>query len=194
MGKYLVCITGASGSVYGLRVIRALTEAGHDVHVIVSDWGGRVIKEETGSTFDLWAHTLRLDPRNIFQNNDLFAPAASGSFRLDGTIIVPCSMNTAGAIAGGVSMNLIQRAALVSLKESRPLVLAPRETPLSLVDLRNLVKLAEAGASILPCSPAFYHSPQNIDDLVDFVAGKILDLLHIEHNLFKRWNNLNGEK
>jgi len=189
MGKYLVCITGASGSVYGIQTVKALAGTGHEVHCIVSHWGRQVVESETGRTFDEWAKELAIDPGRIYDPDDLAAPPASGSFLLDAAIIVPCSMNTAGAIAGGISMNLIQRAALVSLKEGRPLIIAPRETPLSLVDLRSLTALAEAGAIILPCSPAFYHSPQNVDDLVNFVVGKILDRLQVRNDLYKRWTN-----
>ena len=161
MKKYLVCITGASGSVYGVKTIEALVNGGHEVHAVVSDWGNRVIEQETGRTFTSWMEEFKLPQQQIYAPNDLAAPPASGSFILDGTIVVPCSMNTAGAIAGGICLNLIHRAALISLKEGRPLILAPRETPLSLVDLRNLTVLAEAGAAILPCCPAFYHAPRS---------------------------------
>jgi 4-hydroxy-3-polyprenylbenzoate decarboxylase len=123
----------------------------------------------------------------VYAPENLGAPPASGSFRLDGTVVVPCSMSTVGAVASGVCLNLIHRAALTSLKEGRPLILAFRETPLSLPDLRNLTSLAEAGAVILPAAPAFYHAPQNIDDLIDFIAGKILDRLSVKHNLYTQW-------
>ena len=189
MGKYLVCITGASGSIYGIRTLKALIETGQEVHCIVSPWGGRVVEDETGKSFEKWTGELGLGPENIYAPGDLGAPVASGSFLLDAAVVVPCSMNTAGAIAGGLSLNLIHRSALVCLKEGRPLILAPRETPLSLVDLRNLASLAEAGAIIMPCAPAFYHSPENLDDLADFMAGKILDQLKIRHNLYKRWRS-----
>ncbi|GHV05701.1 flavin prenyltransferase UbiX [Spirochaetia bacterium] len=188
MGRYLLCITGASGSIYGLRTLRALIEGGHEVHSIVSLWGERVIAKETGRPFHRWASDFGLSAERIYAPEDLAAPPASGSFVLDGTIIVPCSMNSIGSIAAGISGNLIHRAALTSLKEGRPLVLVPRETPLSLVDLRNLTSLAEAGAAILPAAPAFYQQPKTIDDLADFMAGKILDRLKIQHNLFKRWS------
>jgi 4-hydroxy-3-polyprenylbenzoate decarboxylase len=117
------------------------------------------------------------------------APPSSGSWRLDGTVVVPCSMSTAGAIASGATTNLVHRAAAVALKEGRRLVIVPRETPWSLVDLRNMTALAEAGAAILPACPGFYHKPAGIDDLVDFVVGKILDRLGIEHELFERWGH-----
>ena len=187
LGRYLVCISGASGSIYGLRTIKALSETGHQVHVIVSVWGKKVMAEETGKDFDFWMAELGLSPDMVYAPDDLAAPPASGSFALDGTVIAPCTMSSAGAIASGVCLNLLHRAALVSLKEGRPLILAIRETPLSLVDLRNLSALAEAGAAILPCSPAFYHSPERIDDLINFVVGKILDRLKVKHNLYPPW-------
>jgi 4-hydroxy-3-polyprenylbenzoate decarboxylase len=189
MGKYLVCVTGASGAVYGIRTIKALIEGGHELHSIVSPWGNRVMEQETGKGFTFWMDKLGITPERVYAPEDLGAPPASGSFRLDGTVVVPCSMSTAGAIASGICLNLIHRAALTSLKEGRPLILTPRETPFSLPDLRNLTALAEAGAVILPASPAFYPPSQTLEDLVDFIAGKILDRLHVEHNLYKRWRN-----
>ena len=190
MGKYLVCITGASGSVYGLRVMKALIETGHEVHGIVSAWGARVLEHETGKPFSAWMAELGLLRENTYNPEDLGAPPASGSFRLDGTVVVPCSMSSAGAIACGVSINLIHRAAQTSLKEGRPLVLVPRETPLSLPSLRNLCTLAEAGAAILPASPAFYHTPKSMDDLIDFVVAKILDRLSVAHNFDTVWRGI----
>lgn len=187
MGKYLICLTGASGSIYGVRAMRALVEGGHEVHAAASLWGGRVAERETGRSFGEWVNDLGIPPERIYSPDDLGAPVASGSFRLDGTVVVPCSMSSIGAIASGVCLNLIHRAALACLKEGRPLILVPRETPLSLPDLRNLTALAEAGAAILPASPAFYHIPQNIEDMVDFIAGKILDRLSIGHDLYARW-------
>jgi 4-hydroxy-3-polyprenylbenzoate decarboxylase len=187
MGRYLICISGASGSVYGLRTIKALIEGRHEVHAIVSPWGERVLREETGQPFSAWAKQWGLEPDRIYDAADLSAPPASGSFALDGTVVVPCSMNSIGAAASGISSNLLQRAVLVSLKEGRPLILVPRETPLSLIDLRNLSALAEAGAVILPASPAFYQGPRSIDDMVDFVAGKILARLGLEQGLFTPW-------
>jgi 4-hydroxy-3-polyprenylbenzoate decarboxylase len=187
MGKYLVCVTGASGAMYGIRVMRALVESGCEVHTIVSRWGERVVVEETGGTFAEWVDTAGVARERVYAADDLSAPPASGSFRLDGTVIVPCSMNSIGAIAGGVCGNLIHRAGLVSLKERRPLVIVPRECPVSLIDLNNMTTLATAGATILPASPSFYHKPKTIDDLIDFIAGKTLDCLGIEHTLFTRW-------
>jgi 4-hydroxy-3-polyprenylbenzoate decarboxylase len=190
MKRYLVCITGASGALYGIRTIKALHENCCEVHAIVSQWGKKVIEEETKKSFSAWINFLDLNPHHIYDSEDLAAAPSSGSFQFDGTIIVPCSMNSVGCIASGISGNLIHRAALVALKEARPLLLVPRETPLSLIDLKNLASLAEAGAAILPASPAFYHEPKSINDLADFIAGKILDQLKIDHLLFKRWKTL----
>lgn len=188
MGRYLICITGASGSVYGLRVANALIDTGHEVHTVFSPWGATVMLQETGETPEAWSKRQGLSPDRIHAPDNLAAPPSSGTFRLDGTVIVPCSMSTLGALASGATTNLVHRAGSVALKEGRPLILVPREAPLSLVDLRNMTFLAEAGATILPASPGFYHRPTTIDHLVDFVAGKILDRLGVEHRLFEPWN------
>lgn len=187
MGRYLVCVTGASGSAYGARTIEALQQAGHEVHVVFSTWGARVFETETGVSVDAWLANIGVPKDRVYAPDNLAAPPSSGSWRLDGTVIVPCSMSTTGAIASCATTNLVHRAAAVALKEGRPLVLVPRETPWSLVDLRNLTSLAEAGAAILPACPAFYHRPATIDDIVNFVAGKILDRLGIQHHLFDPW-------
>jgi flavin prenyltransferase len=187
MGRYLVCITGASGSVYGLRVITALQEAGHEVHSVFSAWGAKVMLQETGTSPEAWSKRQGLSPDRIYASDNLAAPPASGTFRLAGTVIVPCSMSTLGALASGASTNLIHRSGSVALKEGRPLILVPREAPLSLVDLRNMTVLAEAGATILPASPGFYHRPTTVEQLVDFVAGKVLDRLGVEHRLYEAW-------
>jgi len=192
MGRYLVCVTGASGSVYGKRTIEALAEAGHEVHAVFSTWGASVFETETGLSLDAWLDGLGFPRDRLYDPADMAAPPSSGSWRLDGTVVVPCSMSSLGAIASGATTNLVHRAAVVALKEGRRLVLAPRETPLSLVDLRNMTSLAEAGAAIVPACPGFYHRPATIDELVDFVAGKILDRLGADcgegrDGLFERW-------
>lgn len=199
MGRYLICITGASGAMYGARTMQALVEAGHEVHAIWSAWGERLFMEETGTPVNAWlAAYADINPagdgpdaskQTIIRHDaeNLAAPPSSGSWQLSGTIIVPASMSTVGAVASGATTNLIHRAAAVALKERRPLVIVPREAPLSLIDLRNLTTLAEAGASILPASPGFYHHPATISDLIDFVTGKILDHLGVGHGLVPRW-------
>jgi len=181
--RFVVAISGASGAIYGVRLLRALKEANVEVHLTISPAGEINLKLETGMPVSeltkLASHT--------YAANDLSAPIASGSFLVDGMVIVPCSTRTLAAIANGYTDNLISRAADVNLKERRILVLVPRETPVNQIHIKNMLTLARAGAVILPASPGFYHNPETIDDLVDHVVGKILDTLRIEHNLFKRW-------
>jgi 4-hydroxy-3-polyprenylbenzoate decarboxylase len=145
------------------------------------------MQEETGEAPEDWLKLRGLSPDRIYAPDNFAAPPSSGTFRLDGTVIVPCSMSTLGALASGASTNLVHRAGSVALKEGRPLILVPREAPLSLVDLRNMTALAEAGATILPASPGFYHKPTTVDQLIDFVAGKILDRLGVAHRLLAPW-------
>jgi flavin prenyltransferase len=192
MARYLVCMTGASGAVYGLRLLRALAspegpcpEA--EIHLVASQWARRVVLEETGLSLE--AHIVALGPGRIetHEPDDLASPISSGSFRLDGTVVVPCSMGTVGALAAGLSSNLIQRAGAVALKEEWPFVLVPRESPLSLVSLRALVALKEAGATILPASPGFYARPASIDELVDQIVARILDRLGLNLPGARRW-------
>ena len=175
---------------YGIRTMRALIETGHEVHGIVSAWGAKVLEQETGRAFASWMTELGLPEKNVYAPENLGALPASGSFKPDGTVVAPCSVNSIGAIAAGISLNLIHRTAQTALKEGRPLVLVPRETPLSLPALRNLCTLAEAGAAILPACPAFYHTPQNIDDLINFVVAKIFDRLSVAHNMDTSWKGI----
>jgi len=185
VSRLFVGVTGASGAVYGLRLIEVLVAGGHEVHACASPWGQRVVLEETGRT---WTRDAFPEGElTLWDPADLAASVASGSFRLDATVIVPCSVSTLGHLASGAATNLVHRAAAVALKEGRPLVLVPRETPLSLIDLRNLTALAEAGATVLPAMPGFYHRPQTLEDLVDHLVGKVLDRLDIPHTLFPRW-------
>lgn len=184
----MICSTGASGAVYFKRTVEALTGLGHEVHAVMSAWGTKVFAEEIGIKPADWLAGLSPKPRS-WDQADMAAAPSSGSWRLDGTAVVPCSMASLGAIASGAASNLVHRAALVALKEGRPLALVPREAPLSLIDLRNLVSVAEAGAAVLPASPAFYHKPRGVDGLVDFVVGKLLDRLGVEHGLFERWGS-----
>jgi 4-hydroxy-3-polyprenylbenzoate decarboxylase len=192
MTRYLVCMTGASGAIYGLRLLGALAskegpcpEA--EIHLVASDWARRVVLEETGSSLEDSIAAMGSDGICIHGNLDLAASVSSGSFRLSGTVIAPCSMGSIGALAAGISNNLIQRAGSVALKEGWPLVLVPRESPLSLIHLRNLVALKEAGAIILPASPGFYSRPRSVDELVDELVARILDSLGLEMPNAKRW-------
>ncbi len=180
--RIVVGVTGASGSVYALRLLQVLKELGAESHLVVSRTGVEVVKYETGVDVEgLKALAVWHDA------GDLFAPIASGSFRTDGMVIVPCSMHTLGAIAQGVTENLLSRTADVMLKEGRPLLLAPRESPLNKIHVANMLKVMDAGARLIPASPAFYHRPASVEDLVDFVVGKLLDALGLEHNLYRRW-------
>lgn len=197
MKTFVVVITGASGSVYGLRLVEQLLGAGN-VTLIVTKAGRDVMAYETGFAMPETAagaseavlRFLELPPSvplRVVGPDDLFDAAASGSARIDAMVVCPASMGFVGSIAGGLASDLPERAAGVMLKERRPLVLVPRETPLSLIHLRNLTSLAEAGAVVVPAMPAFYHHPASLDDLVSFVVGKILDQLGVEHTLFRRW-------
>ena len=200
MKSFVVAITGASGSVYGLRVITELLKAGHKVHLIISRTAFLIIKTETGVNFSgrtsnrteieiekkIQRHFSSKNLRYYSEQN-LSAPVSSGSFITDGMLVVPCSMKTLSGIANGYANNLIERAADVVLKEGRRLILAPREMPLSAIHLENMLKLARLGVKIVPPIPAFYQKPKKLSDIVDFVAGKILDSAGVKHNLFKRW-------
>ena len=190
----VVAITGASGSPYGVRLLDILLRAGRTVHLVISPAATQVMERELGVTVDL----ARFDPTLLLKNTDhsrlhyhhvrdFSAGIASGSFRTAGMAVCPCSMGTVAAIAHGTSENLIHRAADVHLKERRKLILVPRETPLGLIQLRNLTAVAEAGAVVLPAMPAFYTLPKSVDDMVDFVVGRVCDQLGVEHRLFPRW-------
>jgi 4-hydroxy-3-polyprenylbenzoate decarboxylase len=193
--RLVVAITGASGAMYGLRFLQCAEPHCSEIYLALSDQAVQVIKLETGR--DVAGGRLKVenligqssDVIRIVNKRDYFTPPASGSFRHDGMVIVPCSMGTAGRIANGISDDLITRAADVCLKEKRPLILVPRETPWNLIQLRNLTQLAEAGATILPACPGFYHQPQSIGDLVDHVVARILQQVGIEHRLVAEWRH-----
>jgi 4-hydroxy-3-polyprenylbenzoate decarboxylase len=190
--RVLLAITGASGSIYGLRLVEELLRRGQSVTLVASQSGLEVCRYETGvelGDVDSFKQCLeRPDAAlNICAVDDLWAPEASGSAAADAMIIAPCSMGTLGRIAAGISSNLIERAADVMLKENRPLLLVPRETPFSVIHLENLLKLSRCGARIIPAMPAFYQKPETIDEIINFMVGKILDQLGVEHHLFKRW-------
>ena len=190
MKTIFVGLTGASGTIYGLRLIDVLLAGGHRVYVCASDWGRKVTVTETGTPWDAWVERWKAAGGGQFtllSEEALGAGPASGSFLLDATVIIPASIATLGHLASGAATNLLHRAGAVALKEGRPLILVPRETPLSLIDLRNLTRLAEAGAVILPAMPGFYHRPTTIDELVDQLVGKVLDRLGIAHELVPRW-------
>ena len=195
--RIAVGVTGASGAIYAVRTIAALLEAGCHLELIFSDYGKRLLLDELGpeAKVDRLADLLRdrygagvsRGSFEIYSNKDLGAPVASGSHHCESMVIVPCSMKTMAGVALGLSRSLIERAADVMLKEHRRLVLVPRETPMSLPALRNMVTCAESCALILPALPAFYQQPKSIDDLAAFMAGKILNSLGFEQQLFPPW-------
>ncbi|MBI5235324.1 MAG: UbiX family flavin prenyltransferase [Deltaproteobacteria bacterium] len=200
MAAYIVAITGASGAVYGLRLIDALLKRGDDVELIISPSGFLILKEELGivaSASDAGCVCLqylesawlgkRTGALSAAPSDCLSASSASGSSVKSGMIVCPCSMGTLARIAGGCSTNLIERAADCFLKERRRLIVVPRETPLNAIHLENMLRLSRAGAVILPAMPAFYTMPKTVGDMVDFVVGKTLDCLGIENGLYKRW-------
>lgn len=185
----VTAITGASGALYAQRFIQGLVGAGMDVHLIVSPLGRRLLHDELGmETVDLPA--LAGAPKHsitLYNYNDVGCKLASGSFLHDGMVIVPCSSNTLAEVAHGIGDNLVARAAAVTLKERRRLVLAHREMPLSVIDVNNYKTLSDAGVILAPCNPGFYLNPATVGDVVDFVAGKLLDLIGVPHSMDTRW-------
>lgn len=196
--RIVVGICGASGSIYGIRLLKALLERPWEVHLIISEAGKLVMAHELGfkekSSFEqfLEIENVRFhESARLIRHapDDLLADSASGSFKHQGMVVAPCSMKTLAAIASGYATNLMERTADVCLKEKRPLVLVPRETPLNKIHLKNMIKAHNAGAIIMPPSPGFYFRPEAINDLVDFIVARILDQLNIEHNLIGEWGN-----
>jgi len=192
--RLIVGITGASAGVYGVRLLQVLTEQQDiEIHLTISSSGARALSEELQLEVNL--NNFKLEsligvssPRVIYHHeSDIAAPIASGSFRTEGMVVVPCSMGSVASIAGGMSRNLIQRAADVCIKENRKLVIVPRETPLSPIHLENMLKLSRLGVCVLPAMPGFYHYPKDVDDLLNFVVTKILDQLGIHTGLITRW-------
>jgi 4-hydroxy-3-polyprenylbenzoate decarboxylase len=194
----VLAITGASGAPYAVRLLEMLLLAERTVHLVISPSAAQVFETELGHRIDV----NRFDVASLLPNftvpagrlhyhhhMDFRAGIASGSFLTGGMVICPCSMGTAAAIAHGQSQNLIHRAADVHLKERRKLILVPRETPLHVIQLRNLAACAEAGAVILPAMPAFYTRPESLQDMVDFIVGRVCDQLGVEHELLKRWGS-----
>jgi 4-hydroxy-3-polyprenylbenzoate decarboxylase len=199
MKRITLALTGASGMAYGLRLLECLLRAGHAVDLLASQAARIVARQELDlrlpadnaelvAFFDarFAGHAGRL---RAYGKEEWFAPAASGSNPADAMVVCPCTMGSLAAIAHGLADNLIERAADVMLKERRPLILVPRETPFSLVHLRNMTALAEAGAIILPANPGFYHRPESVDRVVDFVVARVLDQLGVEHALIARWGD-----
>ncbi|MGR6836268.1 UbiX family flavin prenyltransferase [Syntrophomonas erecta] len=191
MARYIIAITGASGVVYGVRLVEELLTREYEIHLVLSEAARVVLHQEMDWEVN---QELPLSGKNlrIYENSNIAAPIASGSFLVDGMVVIPCSMASVSALAQGAADNLLERAADVMLKERRPLIIVPRETPLNTIHLRNLLTLSEIGVHIIPAMPGFYSHPQTIDDIVNFIVGKVLDAMEINHNLFKRYNGLFG--
>lgn len=183
--RLIVGLSGASGILYGIRMLEVLRELGIESDLIMTDMAGMMVELETS-----WKENevCALASRR-HDSFDFASPLASGGYRSLGMVVLPCSMKTIAGIACGFSDNLLLRAADCTLKERRPLILVPRETPLNAIQLRNMLTLAEAGATILPAAPGFYHQPQQIGDLVDHIVGKVLDIFGVEHHLYRRWKD-----
>lgn len=181
--RLIVAISGASGVIYGKRLLEVLQNKKIETHLVISKAAEKVIEHE----LEIPKRDLEKLATQAYKVDDLSAPIVSGSFKTDGMVVIPCSMKTLAGILHGYSDNLILRAADVTLKEKRKLVLVPRETPLNLVHLRNMLELAKQGVVVLPAMPAYYHKPESVDSLVDYVVGKVLDILEIKHALFRRW-------
>jgi 4-hydroxy-3-polyprenylbenzoate decarboxylase len=198
----VLAVTGASGALYAVRTLAELLSRGLHVELVVSDYGRRLLRDELGDEAAVerllpylsakYGSQVRIGSFTLLSNRDLGATIASGSQGSTAMAIVPCSMKTLAGVAHGLSRNLIERAADVMLKEQRRLVIVPRETPMSLPALRNMVLCAEAGAMVLPAMPAFYQLPKTLDDLADFMAGKILSALGFEHQLYPAWTGQVG--
>ena len=195
--SFTVAITGASGAVYATRTTAALLERGCHIELVVSDYGRRLLRDELGEAASVdkmveflvgrYGDAVRRGTVTLHSNKDLGAKIASGSQGCEGMVVVPCSMKTLAGIAHGLSRNLVERAADVMLKERRTLIIVPRETPMSLPQLKNMVLCAEAGAMVMPAMPAFYQMPKTLDDLANFMAGKILSALGFSHDLYPAW-------
>ncbi len=188
--KVVLCMTGASGVIYGIRILEELAARGHEVNLVVTRGAEKLLAHEVGvKVEELKKWTLCL-----YTEDDLEAPIASGSQKFDAVVIAPCSMKTAAGIAYGYAENLVLRTADVALKEGRKLVLVIRETPLNAIHLENLLKLSRIGVHIVPAAPGFYGKPRSIEDLVNFIVGKVLDLLGVENNLIPRWSGFHSSE
>jgi len=187
--RFVVGVTGASGAAYVARLLEMLGQSGSEIHLMVTKWGWRLIHDELGLRKDQidelsGGHAASIKVHN---DGDVGAAPGSGSFVHDGMVILPCSANTLGRIAGGMTENLIQRAAACSLKERRRLVICHRETPLSLIEIENMASVTRAGGIIAPLNPGFYLNPNSMEEMIDFMVGRVLDLLGVEHDLQVRW-------
>lgn len=198
MREFILGITGASGALIGQRMLQEMLSCGLKVHLIMSRNAVTVYEEEVGLVLGKTHAQIEKNLRRYLKSpkhlevapfEDFAAKVSSGSAKMEGMIIAPCSMSTLGAIAHGITLNLIHRAASVSIKEKRPLILVPRESPLSPIHLKNMVELSQIGVHIVPATTAFYHKPKTVDEMVLFTVGRVLDLIKVEHHLFKRWKS-----
>ncbi|HEC88136.1 MAG TPA: UbiX family flavin prenyltransferase [Thermoplasmata archaeon] len=181
--RIVVAITGASGGIYALYLLNELKKKGIEICAIITEYGEKIMGYETGKL----KHEIEEMVDELYSEKDMESPLASGSFQYDAMVVIPCSLKTLASIANGMAINLVVRTAICCLKEGRKLIVVPRETPLDLISLENMVKLKKAGAIILPAMPAFYHKPEKVDDLIYYIVGKVMDLLYIENSLYKRW-------
>lgn len=190
--RIVVGISGASGTIYGIRLVEVLSQIPDiETHLVLSKSTELVMKYETP---ELSLENLRNMADFVYDSNDMAAPIASGSFLYEGMVVAPCSMKTLACIASGISLNLLLRACDVCIKQGRTLILMPRESPFSVIHLENMLKLAKLGVHIVPPIPGFYTRPRTVDDIVNFSVGRVLDLLNIKHDLFKRWGESEEEK
>ncbi|WP_432663787.1 flavin prenyltransferase UbiX [Wukongibacter baidiensis] len=192
MARFIVGITGASGSIYGARLIEELLKQRNEVYLIITENGRRVLEFELELNFRKWIDKLNrlYGGLNLCNINDMFSSVASGSFKTDGMVIAPCSMGSLAKISNGITDNLLIRAADVIIKEKRKLILVPRETPFSSIHLRNMLILSDLGVAILPPMPAFYNKPKTIDEIVNNTVGRVLASLDLENTLYKEWNGV----
>lgn len=193
MGRYIVGITGASGSIYGVRLIEELIKGDNEIFLVITDNGRKVLEYEIEIDFQNWFDTITRKNTKIklCQIDDMFSRIASGSFRTDGMVIVPCSMGTLSKISNGISDNLLIRAADVMIKEKRKLILIPRETPLSSIHLQNMLFLSNLNVAIIPPIPAFYQKPKTIDDIINATVGRILESLNVYSEIHHEWSGIN---
>jgi 4-hydroxy-3-polyprenylbenzoate decarboxylase len=189
LGRYIVGITGASGSIYGVRLIEELVKTNNEVYLVITGNGRKVLEYEVEVNFEEWVQKVNENKEmlKLCAIDDMFSPIASGSFRTDGMIIVPCSMGTLSKISSGTSDNLLVRAADVMIKEKRKLILIPRETPLSSIHLQNMLFLSNLNVRILPPMPAFYLKPKTIEDIISITVGRILATLNVDSDLYHEW-------
>lgn len=199
MATFTIAITGASGAPYAHRLLQVLIKGGHSIYLTITGDGLSILKDETGLSLKGSEQDIRAALEThfsavrgqiaYFSEEDMYTPIASGSVRIDAMVVIPCSMKTLASIANGFASNLIERAADVTIKEKRKLIIVPRETPLSAIHLKNMLSLAELGCHIIPAMPGFYHGPKSVSEMVDFIVGRVLNSLGIENDLSPQWMN-----